>query len=485
MKLRLAHKPRAVFVALLAVLAASVLGGSAFSGNAQAAQPGVVTDLTWYISDSDKQRTVSAMQDLGVRWTRLAIQWREAEPEKGKYNEWWLNEYGKAIDMARAAGQHVIVMIDSAPAWASGSTSSNAPRDPQDFARFISTVAARYAGKVDAWEVWNEQNLSRFWSSGPNPAAYAALLRAAYPAVKAADPNAKVVFGGTSGNDYEFLAGAYAAGAKGYFDVLGTHPYPYCGSSSPADVRMSGDRISKDSFLGYREMRNTMLANGEDKPIWITEMGWTTSTAACSPGAGMWQGGVSETAQADNLYQAYKLLEADPYVEVALWYNVRNNYWMKDEDSAEARYGLMRTDFTPKPAYGAFKAYAFGLPYTVSQPAPAPAPPKKKKKTRTTLQVSGLAAQDVSTTAVGRVARAQQGTVAVIVQVSTGKTWRTIRRSKVKVSKRGRYHTRLRKLPRNRIRVRAVFHGSAESRPSHSRYVRVTASSRKVKRRQR
>lgn len=474
MELHSAQISRALLFVLIAILATCT-----FARGARAAQPGVVSDLTWYISDSDKQRTVSAMQDLGAGWTRLAIQWREAEPEKGKYNEWWLNEYGKAIDMARAAGLRVIVMVDSAPAWASGSSSSNAPRDPQDFARFISTVAARYAGRVDAWEIWNEQNISRFWSTGPNPAAYAALLRAAYPAVKAADPNAKVVYGGTSGNDYDFLAAAYAAGAKGYFDVLATHPYTYCGSTGPGEIRMSGDRISKDSFVGYRELRKTMLANGDDKPIWVTEMGWTTATAACNPGAGMWQGGVSETAQADNIYLAYKQLEADPYVEVALTYNIRNNYWLKDGDTAEARYGLMKTDFTPKPAYGAFKAYARGLPYTVSQPAP---PPKKgKKKTRTTIQVTDQALRGFSTTAVGRVARAEQGTVAVIVQVDTGDAWRTVRRSQAKVSKRGRYHTHLRKLPRTRIRVRAVYHGSADSKPSRSRYVRAGGSSHGIK----
>jgi hypothetical protein len=467
MELRLSQITRA------AVLAALVLAFlCTLVGRANAAQPGVVSDLTWYISDSDKQRTASAMQDLGSGWTRLSIEWKVAEPQRGQYNEWWLNEYGKAIDAARSAGQRVIVMIDEAPAWASGSSSSNAPSNPKDFADFVSTVAARYAGRVDGWEIWNEENLSRFWSSGPNPTAYAALLRAAYPAVKAADPGAKVVFGGTSGNDYDFLAGAYAAGAKGYFDVLATHPYTYCGSTGPADTRTSGGRITKDSFLGYREMRKTMLANGDDKPIWITEMGWNTSTAVCNPGAGMWQGGVSEATQADYLYQAYKLMEADPYVEVALWYNDRNNYWMGDSDTPEARYGLMRTDFSQKPAYGAFKAYAHGLPYTTSQPPPTTGT-GKKKKTRTSLRLAGAVQQSLSTMAVGRVSQARQGTVVVFVQVHRGQKWRSVRHHKAEVRRSGRYIAPLRHLPQARVRVRAVFHGTQDRRPSHSRYVRV------------
>jgi hypothetical protein len=476
METRLPQLSRA-FILLLSVFALVAM----LAPSARAAQPGVVSDLTWYISDSDKARTASALEDLGSDWTRLAIQWREAEPQEGQYNEWWLNEYEKAINMAHAAGQRVIVMVDEAPSWASGSSSSNAPGDPAKFARFMSVVAKRYAGKVDGWEIWNEENLQRFWTSGPNPSAYAALLRAAYPAVKSADPAAKVVFGGTAGNDYAFLEGVYAAGGKGYFDVLGTHPYPYCGSTNPEEIRMSGSRISKDSFLGYREMRRTMQANGDEKPIWITEMGWTTSSGACSPGGNMWQGGVSETRQAEYLYKAYKLLEADPYVEVALWYNIRNNYWLHDEDQAEARFGLMSTNFSPKAAYGAFKAYAHGEPYALA-PTP-PAPTKGKKKTRTVLRLATKQAF-VPTSAEGTVARADQGTVLVVIQVRKKDHWRTIRRRSAKVSARGRYRTRLRHLPHgNEIRARAIFRGSHDTRPSRSHYIRAGANDQLKQRR--
>ncbi len=448
---------------------------------ARAAKPGVVSDLTWYISDADKQRTVDMMTDLGSSMTRLAIQWREAEPERDKYNEWWLNEYGKAIDMARATGQRVVVMVDEAPAWASGSSASNVPRDPSDFAQFMATVAKRYAGKVDGWEIWNEENTSRFWSTGPSPSAYAALLKAVYPAIKAADPGTKVVFGGTAANDYKFLEGAYAAGAEGSFDVLATHPYPYCGSTGPSEIRLNGGRISKDSFLGYREMHKVMVEREDEKPIWVTEIGWNTSSTTCDPGAGVWQGGVSETTQADYLYEAFKLFEQDPYVEYALWYNVRNNYWMHDEDSPEAQFGLVRTDFSPKPAYEAFKAFAHGTPYTVNQ-SPASTPPPKKKggkggrksSTSTSLRVAVASPGLSSSRAAGRVANAHQGLVTVVVQVRSHRRWLTVRRGRAKVGRLGRYRTHLRGLPRRQLRARAEFRGTSDSRPSHSRFVQPT-----------
>jgi hypothetical protein len=72
--------------------------------------------------------------------------------------------------------------------------------------------------------VWNEPNAATFWNPSPDPAAYTQLLQAAYPAIKAADPNGTVI-GGVVGwvTDYPGLAispakyvqGMYDAGAQG------------------------------------------------------------------------------------------------------------------------------------------------------------------------------------------------------------------------------------------------------------------------------
>ena len=52
-----------------------------------------------------------------------------------------------------------------------------------------------FAGQVAAYEIWNEPNVSAFWSPTPSTAAYVNLLKAAYPAIKAADPSAVVLAG--------------------------------------------------------------------------------------------------------------------------------------------------------------------------------------------------------------------------------------------------------------------------------------------------
>ncbi len=99
--------------------------------------------------------------------------------------------------LTRQSGSKVIVMVDRAPGWASGSSNVEAPaQNPADLASFMTWLATHYRGQVEAYEIWNEQNTTRFWPAGVNAGQYAAQLKAAYPAVKTGDPAAKVLFGG-------------------------------------------------------------------------------------------------------------------------------------------------------------------------------------------------------------------------------------------------------------------------------------------------
>ena len=110
-------------------------------------------------------------------------------------------------------------------------TENQPPVDLQDFFDFCGVIADRYKGRVHAWQVWNEPNLSREWGDiAPDPAAYVELLAGCYAAIKAADPAAIVVSAGLAPTgtlppaampDDDYLREMYAAGAAEHFDVLG------------------------------------------------------------------------------------------------------------------------------------------------------------------------------------------------------------------------------------------------------------------------
>jgi Big-like domain-containing protein/cellulase (glycosyl hydrolase family 5) len=330
------------------IVTASVaaLATLAVSGTAQAALPGLVSDLTWGISSSDQDKTVAAMQDVGARWTRISVQWKAWETTPGQYAPWEVARTDRAIQLSKQAGVKVLLMVYNAPSWASGTNDSaqdNVPHNPSDYANFMRYVANRYKGQVDAFELWNEPDIKAFWGTGPNAAAYVQLLKAGHDAVKAVDPSATIVSAGLSWDYTNYLGAMYHAGAKGYFDVLAIHPYP----TGP----LSGWQSS------YRAARKTELAAGDDKPIWFTEFGMNTSSDSSA-----WQKGVSLQQQADLLTQSFQLAAQDPYVGVIFYYNFRNDWWGNDDQSSmEAQFGLMSTKFVPKPAYYAFKAYAQSL----------------------------------------------------------------------------------------------------------------------------
>src|SRR5688572_26866595 len=158
-------------VALCAVLPA---------GAAQAAPtPGV--NIAGIPSDAE----IDAAAATGARTARMFLLWADAERTRGSYNAGLLRRYDEVLNRLSSHGMKGVFVVTSAPGWASGSANPHSPPQPQhvgDYAAFGHAVAARFAGKVAAYEIWNEQDETQFWSSGPDPSRYVALVKAAYPA---------------------------------------------------------------------------------------------------------------------------------------------------------------------------------------------------------------------------------------------------------------------------------------------------------------
>ncbi len=292
------------------------------------------------------------LKALGTHWVRYFVSWRALQPAPGAIPPSELASYEQVFAQLPPGTKVILDVVDS-PQWETGSADEHAPpANPRDYAAFVGALAQRFGTKVAAYEIWNEEDAPAWWTGAPDPTAYAQLLEATYPVVKAADPSATVVLGGLTGNDFQFLEGVYAAGAKGSFDAVGVHTDTACNKLSPYEfLRGPEDRLLADSFLAYREVHAVMVANGDDKPIWMTELSWRTTDATCAEGAwaGQTAGGVSEEQQATYLRQAYHCMAEDPYVQVALWFPL--------EDEGVAVSGLLRADGSHKPSFGAMRSY--------------------------------------------------------------------------------------------------------------------------------
>jgi Cellulase (glycosyl hydrolase family 5). len=215
----------------------------------------------------DLDRMAAAHMDLA----RFDFSWASSEATKGTYL--YFGKLDSVLDAIKARGMRAVITVIETPAWANGGAGKFAPpTNPADYAHFMGLLAQHTAARSGmVWEIWNEPNDSHFWTTGPNPAQYAAMLKAAYAAVKANDSNATVLGGSIVFNDLPFLRGMYSAGAGNSFDALAIHPYT--AGRAPTDTSNAWFSFS----TSVPQFNGVMAAHGQSKPIWITEMGWSTA----------------------------------------------------------------------------------------------------------------------------------------------------------------------------------------------------------------
>ena len=294
------------------------------------------------------------INDLGFDWGKGFVNWGTVEPEAGEFR--WVDP-DNVVEALSNQDVKILLRVHGTPSWARPADSllSRPPTDIDDFSRFMTALATRYKGQVAAYEIWNEPNLNYEWGNQlPDPAAYAAMLKAAYTAVKAVDPEALIITGGlsttghgspTAYGDLAFLQGMYDAGAKGYFDAFGSHPYPF--GHSPDEVDPWGLSLSR-----VEEQHQVMSANGDgDTPIWITEVGWVLQSS--------WDLGeheeisVSEAEQAQFLNRTYAKAQHDwPFVDAVFLFNLDFSTVSWYTASEPMRwYAILNPDHTPRPAY--------------------------------------------------------------------------------------------------------------------------------------
>jgi hypothetical protein len=314
-----------------------------------------------------------AVKDLGFGWLKQQVRWAQIEPARAEYH--W-EGVDVIIESCNEAGIYVLFSVIEAPAWTRREkTGVGPPDDSQDLANFVGAMAARYRGKVHAYEIWSGQNLKRAWEGTPLSAeGYVRLLRDANEAIKAADPNAIVVSGAptpTGVNDGEwaiddlvYLQQMYDAGLKEVCDAVGVHP---SGHANPPDVYYKeGDFDPARSFDDHRSFffRNTMedtygimVENGDDdKPVWATEFGWGTPDGmGIKPSPGYdFTADIDEGQQADYIVGAYAWAKEWGHAGAMFLWNLNFGPVSGAEDAA-AKYSIVYEDWTLRPAYTALK----------------------------------------------------------------------------------------------------------------------------------
>lgn len=199
--------------------------------------------------------------------------WSSIERSKGAFD--WA-KLDAAVGTAQAHGVgDILLVLAGTPAWATDDPSAGGlagvlpgaagmPKDLGDWDDWVRAVVTRYQGKITAYQIWNEANLSTF-STG-SPAQMAKMTKRAYDIIKSIDPAATVVAASTGTRltgPFKKFYPAYLAQLKALgwpVDVFTAHTYP-ASKGTPRER----------AALARQWIAMLDAANAPNRPLWDTE----------------------------------------------------------------------------------------------------------------------------------------------------------------------------------------------------------------------
>lgn len=319
----------------------------------------------------------------GVEAIRVPVAWPAVQPTPRGALQWGGTDAW--VQAAARAHLEVLPFLYDAPRWAvhpapvpgthgAATAPAHLPvsgRAGREWAAFVRAAVERYGPRgsfwrenprlprmpIHIWQIWNEENF-KYFVARPNPGEYGRLVRRSYHGLHAADPRARLLLGGLFARPAEaryrvrppraytaadFLRLMYrrTPGIRARFDGVALHPYASSYTWLPTEVE---------------ETREALRAAGDGgKPLWITEMGWSSQPP--SPRDSFAKG---LRGQAQQLRGAFALLRRNQ----RRW-RLRQVYWFSVTDQAGAcnfcgGSGLFGPRFRPKPAWHAYVHFSGG-----------------------------------------------------------------------------------------------------------------------------
>ena len=313
---------------------------------------------------------VSATKGAGFGWIKQQVRWDGLQPSPTSAIGW--GPLDGAVNAANAAGLKVMFSVVAAPSWAAVPGGAF-PKNPSDLANFMGAMATHFKGRVQAYEVWNEENYAVEMGPGIGPQTagqYVEGLKAAYTAIKAVDPTIIVVSGAPTPTgvndpnigerDLTFLQQMYAYQSgvvKSYFDALGAHNEPFGNQAQETVAAHTAPNYSTDPSFFFHQVedyRNLMVSQGDgNKPIWETEIGYDSNPLA--PAAYSYAQSITEQQQATWLVGLFQYAKQNyPWMGTMLVWNL-NYQAIVGQSDEKWGFSVLRADGSPRPAYTALQ----------------------------------------------------------------------------------------------------------------------------------
>ena len=215
------------------------------------------------------------VSDLGLKWVRLSLDSIELEQARNwdNYSEFEINKcQEEAIKYLAENGVtilHVLVYWDR-NLHADRYPNYRITQDKEQFLQYAYMIAKYFRGDIEYYEILNE---AYFYVEVED---YIQLIREVIPLIHNADPDAKIVVGGTTNLMYAdqqaYLYEVIQSDIIQLVDGIALHPM-YGSSPEYEDIR--------DYYYDYpnliQEIKNTAFANGFTGDFFTEEMNWRTA----------------------------------------------------------------------------------------------------------------------------------------------------------------------------------------------------------------
>lgn len=198
------------------------------------------------------------------------VTWADLEPSPGAWDFRRLDRY---VAMAAITRTEIVLPLGMTPRWASANPDEPSaygrpgqaapPADTHTWRTYVETVARRYKGKIRYFEIWNEVNLTNFYSGSMER--LIELQRVAYAAIKGVDAENRLIsasFTGNTSDQVRKFSNYLRQGGAAAADVISYHLY------SP---KAHPEAVVPLVLALRKEMK---IAGAEGKPLWDTESGY-------------------------------------------------------------------------------------------------------------------------------------------------------------------------------------------------------------------
>lgn len=304
-------------------------------------EPPFIVGVNTKLYNLDKHKikeNIDTAYSLGINAIRTDLPWSDVETVQGEYHipENW--DY--LVNYSNHVGIKVLAILDYGNKFYDNGDKPLSEQAIKGFSSYVSFLTNHFKNRISFYQIWNEWNGKVGNTTPGSVSSYKKLVIAAYPVIKENSPHSVIITGSFSSasfnkaigleNKGDYLREFLSPDMTPYTDALSIHPYT------------TYRKYPFNKFSYYTKQityAKTFLNNSiyHNKPIYITEIGWSTSDSPY---------GVSPQTQKDNISKSICEAKKRGYAGVFI-YNLVDS---KPSFNTEDGFGLLDYKFKEKPA---------------------------------------------------------------------------------------------------------------------------------------